>query len=484
MKKIYMVFLAVVLLVSVSFGLYSLVDKDDETSQHENRGLKQKPEFSFASLFDGSYMTALDDYYSDQFPLRESLLKVDAQLNRFYNYTAPGDSGAVVIQTTNNVGLGGIGAAQGTETETPETPAEPENEPSTSPTEPSAPDNPTETAPETPEEPDVPEEEDPEFDNPENAQTAGSMLVVGDRALEIVYANQELEDEYAAAVNDIAAALGPNVKTYSLVTPNSAQFYGPEDLRSGQTDQEAIIDYVYSKLDSSITTVDAYSKLRSHIDEYIYFRTDHHWTQLGAYYAYTAFCEAAGLEAVALDEFETGQVTCSTNGATTFLGTLYNNVYHAAPTMAAAMEANPDTATYYMPVVKTNAIAYETIVDGELYGAYEGVTTVAKTVGDSYLYMAFISGDQHIEVIDTDVDNDKVCMVIKESYGNAFVPFLTSHYSKIVVVDPRYHNTSEFAPLSITELAQLEGVTDLIVINYPFIPQNQTYINQLKKLVS
>ena len=58
-----------------------------------------------------------------------------------------------------------------------------------------------------------------------------------------------------------------------------------------------MIDYVYSKMGSNVHTVDAYSKLAAHIDEYIYFRTDHHWTQLGAYYAYTAFCEAAGFKA-------------------------------------------------------------------------------------------------------------------------------------------------------------------------------------------
>ena len=135
-----------------------------------------------------------------------------------------------------------------------------------------------------------------------------------------------------------------------------------------------------------------------------------------------------------------------------------------------------------MPIVKTNAVAYQTIVNGELYGAYEGVTTVAKTVADSYLYMAYLCGDQAIEIIETDVDNDKVCMVLKESYGNSFVPFLTSHYSKVVVVDPRKFNTSDTPALYLPDLAQLTGVTDLIVINYPFMPVNEYYITRLNRL--
>lgn len=312
--------------------------------------------------------------------------------------------------------------------------------------------------------------------------TVNSMLVVGDRALEIVYGDEDLEAKYAAAVNSLAQALGSDVQTYSIVVPNSTQFYGPEDLRSGSTDQQALIENVYNNLDSGIISVDAYSALRSHIDEYIYFRTDHHWTQLGAYYAYTAFCEAAGLEAVPLDEFESGQVTNSNDGSTSFLGTLYNNVAQASPTAKAAMEANPDTVTYYMPIVETNATSYQSLENGELYGAWNGVTTVASSVGDSYLYMAFLGGDQPIEIIETDVDNDKVCIVLKESYGNAFAPFLTSHYSKVVVVDPREFNNSEDPSLYLPDLAQLVGATDLIVINYPFIPVNEYYITRLNRL--
>lgn len=490
MKKFYTIFLAAVLLVSCAFGVYSLIDKDDEISTQENRGLKQKPKFTLSAFLDGSYMVELEDYYADQFPLREKLLAVNSKMNDFYNFSGSKDNGAILIETKGNAGAGGIGGAQGTDgteqgTDTPSdqtpsdtTSADGTETDTTQPSETTG----TEQDPGDTQTPEEPQEEDPAFDNPEDAVTVNSMLVVGDRALEIVYGNEEIETKYADAVNSLSAALGSNVKTYSLVTPNATQFYGPEDLRSGTTDQKAIIDYVYSKLDSSITSVDAYSKLRSHIDEYLYFRTDHHWTQLGAYYAYTAFCEAAGLEAVPLDDFETGQVTCSTTGATTFLGTLYNNVVKESATAAAALAANPDTVTYYKPKAKTDATSYKALENGALYGGYNGITTVATSVADTYLYMAFISGDQPIEVIETDVQNDKVCMVLKESYGNAFVPFLTNHYSKVVVVDPRQFNTSETPSLYLPDLAQLEGVTDLIVINYPFMPQNEYYITRLNRL--
>lgn len=467
MKKLYVTFLAIVLLFFTAFGFYSLIDKDDEVSQTENRGLAQKPTFSMENFLSGKYMQELETYYTDQFPLRDKMMKLNATLNQFYYYSA-GDDSVLIIDTNNNAGAGGIGSVQGESEAT---------EPSETGAETTDATTPAESATDTT----TPAVTDPELDNPENAESVNSMLVVGDRAMEIVYGDEAMEEKYAQAVNSLADVLGTGVKTYSLVVPNSTQFYGPESMRSGATDQKAQIDYIYSKLADGITSVDAYSKLRSHVDEYLYFRTDHHWTALGAYYAYTAFCEAAGLEAIDLERFETGLVQNSNNGSTTFLGTLYTALDGHAK-QREALSNNPDTVSYYKPIVKTDATSYTSLVNGELQGAWSGISTVAASVADSYLYMAFIGGDQPIEIITTDVDNDKVCMVLKESYGNAFIPYLTNHYSKVVVVDPRKFNTSDTPALLLSDLATLEGVTDLVVINYPFMPQNEYYITRLNRL--
>jgi len=75
-----------------------------------------------------------------------------------------------------------------------------------------------------------------------------------------------------------------------------------------------------------------------------------------------------------------------------------------------------------------------------------------------------------------------VCMVLKESYGNAFVPFLTSHYSKIIVIDPREFNQSGKPSLELAELAEQQGVDDLLVINYPFMISSDAYVGHLNHL--
>lgn len=482
MKKIYRFFLLVPLVLFCAIGLFSLFDADKDISVTENRGLAQKPEITLSAFLNGSLMEKLDTYYTDQFPLRERLLSVNSKMNLFYTFTKNDGSQALVIQMNNDAGIGGIGAA-GSESggKKEESVGEKETASNQTGMDPETAENPQQS--EASERRQTEEKEDPEFGDSGNVIAVNSLLFVDGRAMEIVYHDDEGLDKYVTALENLRSAM-PDVDMYSIVVPNDAQFYADSSYREGNgTNQKAEIDYIYNHVCDGINTVDAYSKLRKHIDEYIYFRTDHHWTQRGAYYAYTAFCEAAGLDAVPLDRFETGYVKCANTGSTTFLGTLYSNL-KSYPAQASVMEANPDTCEYFFPISKCDATMYESFENGALYGAYNGITTLAREVYDSYLYMAFISGDQPIEVITTDVQNDKVCMVLKESYGNAFVPFLTSHYSKIVVVDPRKFNGASTPRLVLSELANDQKVTDLIVINYPYIPMSSDYRAFLNRLAN
>ena len=107
-------------------------------------------------------------------------------------------------------------------------------------------------------------------------------------------------------------------------------------------------------------------------------------------------------------------------------------------------------------------------------------TKIDESVSNKYL--CFIGGDTPICIVETDVEGP-VCMVVKESYGNAFVPFLTSHYSKIIVIDPRKFNQEGMPALNIAEFGQSQGVDDLLVINYPFMINNSYYVEWLNRLV-
>ena len=459
MKKLYTGLLLFVLLAAAAVGVVSLVDVDATESKTENRKLATLPEFSLSALLDGSYFSQLETYYSDTFPGREMLLQANQKLNGFYHFSGGTQQNMLILDYQGGAEQGGMALDPIPEAQ-PQEDAQPVVKPEEPPAEPE------------PSEEELPPEE-PEEEEHVEYTTAGNIIIAGDRAMDVPYATDSIVKSYAEAVGNLHTALGSEVKVISLVTPNAAQFYTDKDMHTGASDQKAMIELCYGSMPEDIVTVDAFSKLKAHKDEYIYFRTDHHWTQLGAYYAYTAYCEALGLEAVALEEFETGEYTG-------FLGSMYG--WTSQYPQSEALRNNPDTLTYYLPVVETHATYYAD-ADLENSTAYP-VSVVYRgiTEDQSNKYLCFLGGDHPAAVVETEVDGP-VCLVLKESYGNAFIPFLTSHYSKIIVIDPREFNTGSKPTLDLVTFAKEQGVDELLVINYPFMISNETYVGHLNHLV-
>lgn len=478
MKKLYTILLCIVLALMLGIGFWSLVDTDATFSAMENKKLAEKPEFTWEALLSGSYISQLESYYTETFPMREALLKANKAMNKFYYYSggAQDDEPVLIITGPSGAELGGESLDDATQAYKPQEDLEQPQQPEQTPEEPVTPETPTtETPPAAEPSVEAPpaEEVPPELIDPaeEDVQWAGNVIVIGDRAMEIPSGNEDIIRRYAQAVNNLNTALGEDVRTISIVTPNGGEFYSPESMHTGVHSQKDMIDYCYSQLDETVVSVDAYSGLRDHADEYIYFRTDHHWTQLGAYYAYEKFCEALDLEPVGLGAFATGQYE-------NFVGSMYT--FTAGYPQSEVLKNNPDTLTYYLPVYETHAQYYANADLENGVPVSVVYTKVDPSVSNKYL--CFIGGDTPICVIESEAPGG-TCLVLKESYGNAFVPFLTSHYSKIIVVDPREFNRDGKPSLDLTTFAAEQGVDDLIVINYPYMINNTSYIAWLNRLV-
>lgn len=459
MKKLYTTLLVLLLAAAMGVGLWSLVDRDATTSAIENRELASKPSFSLSKLLDGSYVSELETYYSDTFPGRELLLKANQTLNKFYYFSGSEKNNMLVVDFTNDVGEGG----QALE------PTQPE-QPSQTPEEPQIPEE-SEQTPTEPEEQE-PETQQPNYDDME-VTSAGSIIILGTMALDIPTATDSIIERYAQAVNNIYDAVGDQTRVISLVTPNSGQFYSPTDYHTGSHDQKAMIDLCYSGMNDGVLTVDAYSVLEQHTDQDIFFRTDHHWTALGAYYAYTEFCKTAGFDSIPLQRFESGTYD-------RFVGSMYT--YTSQYPQGAVLKENPDTLTYYLPLVETKASFYAD-ADVENSVAYYCEVVNPDLPDDEYnKYMCFMSGDHPAALITTDVEGP-ACLVLKDSYGNAFLPFLTSHYSKIYVIDPREFNHDGKPSLDLISYVDQHEIDDVILVNYPFMINNAKYIKWLNRLV-
>ena len=260
---------------------------------------------------------------------------------------------------------------------------------------------------------------------------AGPLLAFPDRLVELFGYSERACVRYAEIVNDYARALKGKARVFSLITPTQVEFVDDKYKSLSDSEYEAI-SLVYNRLKDA-SFVDAYAYISAHIDEYVYFRTDHHWTALGAYYAYLAFCGASGTTTpVTIDKYTEHELPG-------FLGYLFS--YN--PTEA--LKNNPDTIVYY-----------------ELNDAIEVSNRLLyKPISDEVTYSIFIGGDSPIYRITTSVENGRTCVIVKDSFGNAFVPWLAPNYEKIIVIDPRTFRGS------VTEIVGDcdEADTDVIILN-------------------
>ena len=442
MKRIYTILSVFFLLFAMLLGLISTFDKDATYSESEKRKLKTRPKMTISGLIDGTYFNDYREYFADTFPNRETLMKSNTSLNGFYYFGGLGsdDSASLVIDLNLNAAQHGEALKT---TEDPNAPTEEipsETEAAKKPTEPLA-----------------------------SAEQLGSVVLIGDSAFDVPHADIDQIIKYAQAVTAIADLLGSDVQTFSMPVPNSAEFYTHKEYHSGKTSQKAMFDLVKSNLGPNVTFVDAYSTIEKHTDEYIYFRTDHHWTHLGAYYAYSALCGSAGFTPVNRDDFATGQWEG-------FVGSLYT--YVANYPQGKVLKDNPDTVHYWKPSANITTTCYNStaLTNGYAMGT---ICRVGEDVENKYL--TFMGGDHPVAVVQTDTEGPTI-LVIKESYGNALISWLTNHYNKIILIDPRQYYGKN-SDVDLAAFAQSQGVDQCLVVNYPMMLNSDGYTGLLEKLV-
>lgn len=296
-----------------------------------------------------------------------------------------------------------------------------------------------------------------------------SLAVVDGAGYGLYKFSEDNTNEYIQLVCDAADYLPDWVTLYEMIVPTSLDVMLTESYITGHeidsSDQrKAIEDYIYPSihnLHDGVKTVSLFDPLRAHCDEYIYYRSDPLWTQLGAYYAYVEFCKAAGLDAIPLDDFELE----SYDG---YLGSYYHT------SQDSEMAANTDTVEAYMPFAKASL----SFINNE--GAWESDWAVIQD-GEGYnpewLNLIFMAGGQsYAEITNEDLDDGSACILVSESFSNTFAPFLLNHYQYVYVVDYRYYSGS------IPDLAEEVAADDVILLNNITSTSDESRISDLSSV--
>ncbi len=228
-------------------------------------------------------------------------------------------------------------------------------------------------------------------------------------------------NEQMSYVRSFAEAVGIPVRF--LLAPNSAAILSEKlPAFAPSPEQQAYIQQAYGLLGNAAAGVDVYETLRSHRDQSIYYRTDHHWTTLGAYYAYQAYARQAGVVPFAQDAFRIEKVS--------------NEFYGTLSAKSKFRHVKPDEIEIWIPKETSYRHKVTHLDDGtELDSLYDW----AK-LNERDQYPVFLGGNHALTAIETPEAPDRTLLLIKDSYAHAMVPFLAQHYNKIYMVDLRYLN--------------------------------------------
>ncbi len=367
-------------------------------------------------------------------------------------------------------------SSQENESSVPPAESSQESVPSTPSEEQSWEDEPQESQPEESQlEESQPEESEPQESQPQESQPEESedepVYDIGDAELietgyllynGAAYSQTRYNATQAQRYADIYARyaeLFPDINIHVINHPLSAMNITNPAVAAMVTDQGQVLDNMQSHIYGDVNFVNLKNIFRQHAGEYLYFKSDYHWTQLGAYYAYCAFAESIGVTPTPLSSFEELMVT------DTFIG--HTNDYAHDDRILSFV----DTVYAYMPTKEHTMAVY--LSDMSLYRVYNNcIQTSIKN------YSCFLTGDQAFSVINVpENDQSKTVLVIKESSGNAFVPFLTEHYGNIIVIDPRH-----IMP-DVRQVVAEYGVKDIIFFATASTSNGSTYCDYYHRLI-
>lgn len=249
------------------------------------------------------------------------------------------------------------------------------------------------------------------------------IFTVDDRMMQVWKGyDKEFIDKNLAAINKFTEK-NSDIPVYFMLAPTSQEIYSdllPECTPIGS--QQEMNNYCRENLECGY--IDIFPTLKSHSDEYIYYRTDHHWTSYGAYLAYAEAAKSLGYQATPLSSFDIE------HASNDFRGTLYSKTLDDSIT--------PDIIDYYHNTAGTDLTL--TINDGMSVNEYDSLY-FREYLDVKDKYSSFMGTNSPVMTITSEKsNNEQSILVFKDSYAHAFIPFLTSHYSKITVLDMRYIN--------------------------------------------
>lgn len=205
-----------------------------------------------------------------------------------------------------------------------------------------------------------------------------------------------------------------------LVPSKSSIYYENLPYKAPVINEKQLLSDIQCNIDEDINLISPVDSFNHKKDELLYYKTDHHYTTLGAYYTYKDYVESIGIKAYEQKDFKKTVVSEE------FLGTLFRK------------------ANYYSK--ETEAIEkYEYKEKNDVHIKLNGIDEAIGLYDESYLnktdkYSYFLGGDHPLLNITTSNKGGGTVVILKDSFANSMIPFLTLHFERLIVIDERYYN--------------------------------------------
>ena len=248
-----------------------------------------------------------------------------------------------------------------------------------------------------------------------------------------------------AAVETFAAKY-PDLNMVMTVAPNAVTVLsGLLPANAPARDQREDIAWIQGQL-NAVQFCDVTDALAAHSDEYIFYKTDHHWTSLGAKYAFYAMAERMNLAPIKEGDYTAYPVS------NTFQGTLSSK---------SGSHTSSDTVEIYIP--HSGIDYYVTYAD-----TGENISSLYRrsALNEKDHYTVFFGGNHARVDITTTADTGRCLLLFKDSYANCMVQFLFPYYDHITMIDPRYYYDN------IDLVIKSESITDVL-----FLYNADTFLN-------
>lgn len=344
MKKCKLIFIILLFAIMLIPGTVLVIKKDRTFSDLENRNLSVRPGFNISEILSGKTESDLTDFVTDQFPLRDFLMRLSTEYKK-----------GLLMKDVGGVYFGKNGFVL-----------------------------------------------DKLYDGKVDTENYKKNL-----------------DKLAEFINDYKE-LNP---TFVLVPSPSSVLSDYLPTFAENYDDTAMYDMAASIIgDNFLNMRERYVSLHENevsenVIDTLYFKTDHHYTSYGAYIAYSEYCKERGIVPKDISYFNIKVLSNE------FYGTMYSK--------AADFATEPDIIS--IPSIDEDSIYVSGGTD-KIYD-YDAIDRKDK-------YTVYFGGNYGVVEIKTSVNNGKRLLIIKDSYANSLIPYLTAEYEYIVMVDPRFYTGS------------------------------------------